>query len=199
MSDKNIPFVFINGYYPAFESSYVIEDDEFGGYIAAEHLFGHGHNRIGGIFKIDDIQGHNRYKGVVKAHRERGVSVAEESVIWYTTEDMENLFDMSNSKALVKRFANCSGIICYNDQIALKLLELFKKENLTIPEDVSIVSFDDSELATASEVKLTTVAHPVGKLGEKAAYGLLSILGHGTDKIREIMKPELIVRNSTKK
>lgn len=197
MDDNGMPYILINGYYPGCEFSYVIEDDENGGYIAAEHLFEQGHRKIGGIFKVDDIQGHNRYKGVVKSHRKRKLSVDEDSVIWYTTEDMDSLFDFNGRKALLKRFFGCTGIICYNDQIALKLMDILKMDGKRVPDDISIVGFDDSELATASEVKLTSVAHPGCRLGEKAAYGLLNLLSHKIERVREIIKPELIVRDST--
>ncbi len=194
---KDLPLILINGYYPSQDNSYVVEDDEAGGYLAANHLFSLGHEKIGGIFKVDDIQGHNRYKGVVKAHREHGLHIAEESVIWYTTEDLDNLFDEYHGNTVLKRLADCSGMVCYNDQIALMVLELLKKSGKKVPGDVSVVSFDDSELATASEIKLTTLAHPGGFLGEKAADGLLDLLRFKKHKIKECIKPELVVRSST--
>ena len=194
---RDIPLVLINGYYAGQDNSFVVEDDEAGGYAAARHLFGLGHSRLGGIFKVDDIQGHNRYKGVVKAHREHGFLIAEEAVIWYTTEDVDTLFDENGGNILLKRLDGCTGIICYNDQIALKLLEVLKRAGKKVPFDVSVVSFDDSELATVSEVKLTTVAHPGAQLGEKAACGLLDLLRFRNNKIKVSMAPELVVRKST--
>lgn len=194
---RGIPYIFINGFYPGHESSFVVEDDELGGYTAANHLFKLGHARLGGIFKIDDIQGHRRYGGVVKAHRERGLSVQEEAISWYTTEDMEALLSGDTLEAGLKRLTGCTGIICYNDQVALKLINALRSVGRKVPEDISVVSFDDSELASATDVKLTTLAHPKQALGEKAASCLLSILKYERSTVREVMRPELVVRGST--
>lgn len=196
MIKKDIPFVQINGYYPGQDYPFVIEDDEAGGNIAASYLFNLGHRKIGGIFKVDDIQGHNRYKGVAKAHRERNFTIMEESVVWYTTEDMDALFDENGAKLLLKRLDGCTAVVCYNDQVAIKLLDVFRRSGKRVPEDVSVISFDDSELATVSDVKLTTIAHPVGRLGEKAANGLLDLLKYKSRTIREVIVPELIIRDS---
>ena len=197
LARQGIPYILIDGFYPGHESSYVIEDDELGGYLAARHLIGLGHEKIGGIFKVDDIQGHGRYKGMIRAHRESGLNIPEDSVIWFTTEDSDTIFGDTGSRSLFKRLEECTGIVCYNDQVALRLIEVFKNESVLVPEDVSVVSFDDSELATVAEVKLTTVAHPKAGLGEKAALGLLDMLRYNQHKVREVMKPELVVRNST--
>ncbi len=198
MIKKGIPFVQINGYYPGQEYSFVVEDDEAGGHMAACHLFQLGHSKIGGIFKVDDIQGHNRYKGVVRAHRDRGFFVAESSVVWYTTEDMDTLFDEYGGNTLLKRLDGCTAVVCYNDQVAIKLLEVFKRAGKKVPEDISIISFDDSELAAVPDVKLTSVAHPGSRLGEKAANVLLDLLKYKAPVIRETIMPELVVRDSAR-
>ncbi len=196
MIKKGIPFVQINGYYPGQEYSYVVEDDEAGGNMAASHLFQLGHRKIGGIFKVDDIQGHNRYRGVVRAYRDRGLLIAEDAVVWYTTEDMENLFEENRGDILLKRLGDCTAVVCYNDQAAIRLLDLFRRAGKRVPEDISVVSFDDSELANVSDIKLTSVAHPGRKLGEKAANGLLDLLRYKAHRIRESIVPELVVRDS---
>lgn len=141
MVKKGIPFVQINGYYPGQEYSYVIEDDEAGGNMAACHLFQLGHRKIGGVFKVDDIQGHNRYKGVVKAYRNVGLYIDESAVVWYTTEDMDTLFGENKEDILLKRLEGCTAVVCYNDQVAIKLLDMFRHAGKKVPEEISLVSF----------------------------------------------------------
>lgn len=194
---RNIPLIFINGYYPGNQGSYVVEDDELGGYLAAMHLFDLGHEHLAGIFKVDDIQGHGRYSGFVKAHREKGRSIPEDVIIWYTTEDVQTLFSQENGRALLARIGKCTGLICYNDQVALKAINLLRQEGIKVPEALAVVSFDDSDLASSGEIKLTTLAHPKDKLGEKAAEALLDILNGKMASVRERIKPQLIVRNSS--
>ena len=197
LKKERIPFLFINGYYPALESSYVIEDDELSGYLAANHLFELGHEAVGGIFKIDDIQGHGRYGGMSRAHREHKKAIPEEAVVWYTTENREELFSGENGNALIEKFKKCTAVICYNDQIAQSLMELFLSRGIKVPEAISVVGFDDSELAVAGSFKLTTLAHPKEELGKQAAQGLLRIIGGRQKQVREKMLPRLIVRNTT--
>ena len=93
---------------------------------------------------------------------------------------------------------SCSAIVCYNDQIALKVVNTIRNKGLSIPDDISLVSFDDSQLAVVSDVKLTTVAHPQQKLGRIVAESLINKIngGRGKDKIR--MEAELIIRDSAK-
>ena len=198
MKRRNLPCIFINGYYPGHEGSYVIEDDETGGYLAAKHLFKLGHERLAGIFKVDDMQGHGRYSGFVRAHREEGRSIPEDAITWYTTEDAPLLFTREGAGAMLSRIRKCTGLICYNDQIAFKTIDILNNDGLNVPEDISIVSFDDSDLANAGEIKMTTLAHPKDKLGEKAARALLEILSGKHKTVREKIKPELVIRSSTR-
>lgn len=194
---RKIPYVFINGYYPSLEGSYIIEDDELGGYLAAKHLFSLGHERIAGVFKVDDIQGHGRYSGMVRAHREMGKNIPEDTITWYTTEDIALLFSQEGAGSLISRITRCTGAICYNDQIATKVMDILRDKKIKVPEELSLVSFDDSDLASAGEIKMTTLAHPKERLGERAAQGLLDIMAGRHKSVREKMKPELIIRNST--
>lgn len=198
LSEKGIPIIFIHGYYRDLRYSYVVEDDEQAGYLATKHLIELGHKRIIGIFKVDDIQGHGRYKGFVQAHKENGLNIQDQSVIWFTTEEKEMIFNGGEyARLLHKRLNDCTGLVCYNDQIAVKMLDLLREKGKKIPKDISIVSFDDSDIATATEVKLTTVAHPKEKLGEKAAQSLMKMIEGKEVHIEEVMKPELIVRESS--
>ncbi|SCY69946.1 GntR family transcriptional regulator [Alkaliphilus peptidifermentans] len=198
--NRGIPIMFINGHYNDFKSSYIIEDDIHAGYIATKHLVLEGHERIGGIFKSDDMQGHRRYQGFVKCLREYNIEIPEKGVIWYSTEDRDDFFnDKDYINILLRRLNNCSAVVCYNDQIAVRILDILKNNGLRVPDDYSIVSFDNSNIAQTAEVKLTTVAHPKAVMGERAANALLEIIDDKSLLIQEKMEPKLVIRESTKK
>ncbi len=197
-ANRNIPIIFIHGYYSDFQSSYVVEDDELAGYLAANHLLELGHENIFGIFKIDDVQGHGRYKGMLKAYKEKGMVHRENSVLWYNTDEIKTIFNNKNMEYFRKKLVGHTSIICYNDQIALKMMEIMRNLEVKIPDMISLVSFDDSEIATVTELKLTTVAHPKEELGSKAAEGMLDLISGKKLKIKESIQPILIVRDSTK-
>ena len=196
--EKDIPMFFIHGCYKELDCPYVVVDDIKAGYIAARHLIDLGHKRIGGIFKIDDIQGHYRFKGYQMALHEAKIDLKDLNVLWFDTDDKREEFIKFDKKMFRELTKRCSAIVCYNDQVALKVMNIIRKKGMKIPEDISLVSFDDSQLAVVSEVKLTTVAHPQKKLGRIVAESLINKIngGKGKDKIK--MEPELIIRGSTK-
>ena len=194
---KNIPVVFINGIYSDIDFSYVLMDDEKGGTMAASYLIDYGHTLIGGIFKSDDIQGHKRYKGFVSACHRRGLVIDEDSVLWYTTEDLENIFCKEYDKLFMKRFSACSAIICYNDQIAVKVIETLARNGQSVPQDRSIISFDNSNLAEVSSTKLTSITHAGKTMGLEAATALLDMIS--TSKpVKKVLDLKIIERNSVR-
>ncbi len=199
ISAKGIPVLFIHGFYNDLNYSYIVEDDVKAGYMAAMHLIDMGHKNIGGIFKVDDIQGHNRFKGYQNALKSRGLDFSDNNVVWFDTGDMEAGPDIDNHDGIKEMLDLCTGLLCYNDQLSIRIIDNLRSRNLKIPENKSLVSFDDSEIAVASYVKLTTVAHPKEKLGRKAANSMLDMI-NGEKKFYGVkMKPHLVIRSSTYK
>jgi GntR family transcriptional regulator of arabinose operon len=196
---SGIPVLFIHGCYKDVKSSYVVEDDEQAGYIATRHLVGLGHKKIGGIFKIDDIQGHSRFSGFSRALREDGLMSSDSQVIWFDTGGEDEKISGFTSKKLSAMLHESTAVVCYNEQIAIRLMDAIRCEGLSVPEDISLVSFDDSQLAVASEVKLTTVAHPKEKLGEEAGKTVIEMIAGHKGHFEIKMQPELVVRSSTRK
>ncbi|MFC4323902.1 GntR family transcriptional regulator [Litchfieldia salsa] len=200
LHNNNIPYLMINERYPELSCPCIKVDDELGGFMAAEHLINLGHKRIMGFFKTDDIQGVNRLKGFMRAHQNYQVNLIASDVVSYVTEEKNNKPTNKALEALKEKEDRPTAFVCYNDELAIKLLEVLRQEGLTIPSDLSIVSFDDSLLATATEVKFTTLSHPKAEIGKKAAEILLSMIENPSSKPSDIVfSPELIIRDSTKK
>jgi len=194
---RGIPIIFMHGTYKDLDYSYIVEDDFEAGYLATKHLLDLGHTKIGGIFKSDDIQGHYRYKGFREACSERGLKFQESRILWFDTERGDEKLGNKDNGQLDCLLRECSGLVCYNDQVAMKVLDRARYIGISIPRDVSLVSFDDSQLAVASEIKLTTVAHPQEKLGEEAAKAILQMIGREKNYHAIKMKPRLVIRGST--
>lgn len=194
--DRGIPVVFLNGYYYGLKESYVTMDDIEAGKIAAKALVSRGHKNIGGIFKSDDIQGIKRYEGVQAFMRDKQLALAENSVFWYTTEDIPYLFTGDFDTVLLSRFSGITGLVCYNDQIAASLVRLFTRHALSVPEDISVVSFDDSSLADTVSCGLTSVVYPSVGIGHNAAEIILKKLSDPACGDCIIMAPKLNERGS---
>jgi len=167
---RNIPIVFFNGFYADLPGSVSVYADNFGGgYELVQHLLRKGHESIAGIFKSDDIQGHERYSGYITALRDAGKMIADSSVFWYTTESRDEMF----TEEFAKKIAECSAVVCYNDEIAFRLIPLLLSHGIRSPQDVAIASFDNSALSELSPVKITSLSYGERNIGQVAAQTLL--------------------------
>lgn len=200
-----IPYVMINACYEELEPVHIIMDDALGGKLQTSHLIDQGHRHILGFFKNDDTQGIKRMKGFIKAHREAGLPIAPQNIVTYTTENRDSLpAEQLKEKLAVAKDQLPTAIVCYNDQLAILLLDVLRDLNLSVPEDISLVGFDDSFLSVATEVKLTTIRHPQDELGTQAGKTIHQLIREKEDpsvpkEVRTVIyQPELIIRKSTR-
>jgi GntR family transcriptional regulator of arabinose operon len=195
----NIPFIMINERYPELHCPCLKVDDEAGGFAAAEHLIQLGHSSIAGFFKTDDLQGANRLKGFLRAYREYDLPLQPDTVTHYTTEE-KSTKPFERALSMLRQEERPTAFVCYNDELAVRLLEAARQTGLSVPGDLSIVGFDDSSLATATEVKLTTLTHPKMDMGVQAAELLLDMIENKTSEAAKeiVYTPELITRDSTR-
>ncbi|MDR3596236.1 GntR family transcriptional regulator [Clostridium sp.] len=192
---NNIKYIAINANCDEENSAYIVVDDEQGGYKLTNYLLELGHRNIAAIFKADDLQGEKRRKGYIKALEEYGISFDKNIVGEYITDNQEMYIDQFTKKILSLE-NRPTAIFCYNDKVALRVIDNCRKENITVPKDLSIVSFDDSSLAVSSDVKLTTIKHPKEEMGIKAAKCIIDMIEGRIDKPQYTYSAELIVRDS---
>ena len=196
-----IPYVFIQGIYTEMKDKpHILMDDAKGGYLVTKYLLDLGHRRITGFFKADDIQGIQRHKGYVKALQEDGIPYDPDQVVWFHTEDRRSKPSMM-VKEMVKSGQLPDGIVCYNDQIAVQVIETLESCGLRVPEDISVTGYDNSLYAQRG-TGITTIAHPQEKLGEMAAELILEKINGVSEedsKVERLIQPELIIRGSCRK
>ncbi|OWA34545.1 GntR family transcriptional regulator [Saccharibacillus sp. O16] len=201
MQSRNLPFLMINERYRELEVPCLKVDDELGGLTAVRHLIERGHRRIAGFFKTDDLQGVNRLKGFMHAHREAGVPLPPEHVVTYTTAQKGEL-PIAQARKLLSSPNPPTAFVAYNDELAVPLIHAARELGLSVPGDVSVVGFDDSALALASGVPLTTLTHPKEEMGREAARRLIAMIegpapGAGPGEIGDrLYVPEWIERSS---
>lgn len=197
LQKRGIPVIFINSSYPLLPIPHVSLNDRMAGNILTEHMLEMGHRNIGGIFKLDDGQGHMRYAGYLEAMQKAGAAIDDAHILWIDTENIKNLSKIKD--LMLDRLKGCSAVICYNDQVAFALIEMAGKEGIRVPEDLSVAAIDDSELAVLGEVAFTSVPHPMDKLGEKAAKNLLKMIANPSFDATYEFDAEIIRRGSVKK
>lgn len=200
----SIPYIMIHSFYDELEPVSIIMDDELGGYLQTEHLINHGHKNIVGCFKTDDAQGTRRMKGFLKAHRKHNIPINPRNLITYNTEERFKKPLKKIEKLLNSKENQITGLVCYNDELAVKVLNILRKKSIKVPEDLSLVGYDNSFLTEVSEVKLTSIKHPQSKMGEAAAnkvIDLINVKNKGASSNLEksiIFTPELVTRKSTR-
>ncbi|MEG1946613.1 MAG: GntR family transcriptional regulator [Lachnospiraceae bacterium] len=195
--EKGIPVIFIHGYLSQQTDDYVVVDDEAAAYNATEYLIRHGHTQISGVFKSDDIQGVHRYSGMIKAMLENDISINENNILWLSTQDEKYIL---KNKVLVdqifSRLKNTTATICYNDDLAITVADKLFEQHVKIPEEHSIISFDNTPFGDAYRVAITSMDHPKGKLGKAAFESLVCLIEKKKEKIQVSLEVELIEKES---
>lgn len=172
--ERRIPILFLNSFYPALSIPHVSLNDHMVGYEMTKYLIRMGHTKIGGIFKLDDLQGQIRCSGFADAMYESGLEIADRNVLWLDTEDVRHMEKQAGR--ILERAAGCTALFCYNDEVAYAVLDIFKKTGIRVPDDISVVGVDDANLATLGDVGITTIPHPMEQLGHKASENLLRMI-----------------------
>ena len=194
--NKGIPVLFINSYYPGLDIPHVSLNDKLAGKMVTNHLLKCGHRNIGAIFKADDGQGHHRYAGYVEALMEADIKIKGMQVIWIDTEEVRHMKE--DAGWILRRLQGCTACVCYNDEVATKLVAVCLEQGIRVPEDLSIIGIDDSDLANYCEVPLTSAKNPVRDLGKIAALEMLEMMkGMPVPKVTEL-DPEIVNRNSVR-
>ncbi|MDD2971575.1 MAG: GntR family transcriptional regulator [Lachnospiraceae bacterium] len=194
--DRGIPVIFFNSYYPTLQAPHVALNDKLMGKKVTQYLIQKGHKKIAAIFKADDGQGHQRYAGYVEAMLEADIKLNDTNIIWLDTEYMRDLKD--EKKQILTRMKGCTAVFCYNDEIAFLLEEICQKEGIAIPEDLSIIGIDNSDLASLSDIPFTSISHPMEKLGIKVSENLIHLIENPSFDATYEFDSEIVVRGSVK-
>lgn len=201
LRESGVPVVFFFGSYAALPGAVCISDDDSqGGYLLTQLLLKKGHQNIAGIFKSDDIQGHDRYFGFLRAFRDAGLPLPDSNVLWYTTEEKNQLLkhhDTSVLEDFIKnRAKGATAVVCYNDEIAFSLIDFLSASGIRVPEDMAVVSFDNSSYSEFCRVKITSLAHGTKHIGRIAAERLVGML-QGQKMESEVVPWTLVEKESS--
>lgn len=193
----DFPVVFVDPVRRADDSRVSIGATNFaGGLAATEHLLSLGHRRIGhaaGPADVDCSQA--RLAGYSSALRRAGIALDESLV---TQSAFEYEAGRRSGSRLLDRDDPPTAIFAGSDEIALGLMEDARRRSIRIPQDLSVVGFDDTFLASRSAPQLTTVAQPLFEMGGIAVKTLTRLIGHEPVESNHIeLATRLIVRHST--
>lgn len=169
--DRGVPLVFMHGNYEQLPDTLsVLDDNAAGGRMLVDYLYGKGHRKIGGIFKYDDIQGRQRFMGYLDAMQELGLPVEDRNILWYSTDQKERFMRDGIPESWADGLlSSCSAVVCYNDEIAARVISYLGKKGFAVPGDVAVVSFDNSQYSEMSLPRITSLSHRQYNVGRLAA------------------------------
>ncbi len=195
LAARGVPFVLINGYNEHVSAPFVSPDDRAAAGMAVRHLAELGHERIGlAIGPTRYVPSRRKEEGFRAALAALGFADDCEQVIQRTLFTVEG--GHAAGGALLDR--GCTGIVCGSDPMALGVIRAARERGLRVPEDVSVVGFDDSPLIPFTDPPLTTVRQPVRAMATAAVGALLEAVGgNPVERTEFVFQPELVVRGST--
>lgn len=174
----------------------IVPDDPKGAFDAVNYLVSLGHRHIGFIGVQDSRSTSLRLQGYCNALQKAGIPIQDELIILGRTYEKADGYILA--KALLRRVPRPTALFCYNDVMALGALSALHEENISIPEEMSILGFDDTA-GSYCHPQLTSVALPKTEMGFLAASLLLDRIKGKRDTPPEMItvKPRLIIRDST--
>ncbi|MCR5527331.1 MAG: GntR family transcriptional regulator [Lachnospiraceae bacterium] len=173
---KNIPVIFIHNHYSNMKFDSVEMYDAKCSHALTQLLIDNGHRNIGAVLKYDDMQGMERYRGFIDCMAEHGILIDDDRIQWYSTKDIDTIFSRKGIANMMRKFNGCTAIITYNDEVAAQLTNAFESKGIHVPQDYSIVSFDNASLTENSSLQLCSADHPKFELGKRAARNLLRMM-----------------------
>ena len=195
LAKSGFPFVLVNfkKYSPYY--NFVDTENYKGAVLAMEHLIKSGHKKIvflsGNLFETNARDRFKAYKDTLKKH---GLKYNEEWVV-PTEFDEEDAY--LKTEQLLNGSNRPTAIFGASDYIAIGAMRRIQDMGLKIPEDIAVIGFDDIELASHIQPKLTTVHQPLHELGRNAGQILLDIItGKRKTPIHKLLKIELVERES---
>lgn len=194
--DSGFPCIFYNRKIDHENSHYIVLDNEAAGLEATKHLISLGHKRIAFVAGHPSTStARDRQLGYMQALQEHGLPV-DAAYIRYGG------YDQLRASVVVQELLSApnrpTGIVCANDVMALGALDGAMSVGLQVPEDVSVVGFDDIEVAGLRRVSLTTVAQNKVEMSRLAVEKLVEIIEGRIDyPLRITLRPNLLVRSTS--
>lgn len=179
-------------------TSTVTSDNEYGCKIAIEYLFSLGHKKIAhinGTDQIDNLPSMSRMEAYKKYIKEFKLYINKDYIVNGKNFDFDSGYEGMNK--LLKLKNPPTAVVCASDKIALGAIKAVQNNGLKVPEDISVIGFDDIELAEYVTPRLTTIRQNCDEIG-KAAIDILVEQINKKEKlaVNKVIPVELVIRES---
>ena len=197
----SLPTVAVAGHKKVKGVTNIVLDHVRAATLALNHLAGLGHERIAfmkGHPLSSDSQ--DRWEAICDVAQKIGLKIDPELTVQIDLDDPTPQLGYPFAKQLLARNKRFTALFAYNDISAIGAIRALQEQGLRVPQDVSVMGFDDIPSAAFNTPSLTTVRQPLARMGQVAAQILLERITGRHDYPSEIaIEPELVVRESTAK
>ena len=189
------PCIVINYDVKDLDVPFIAIDNHKGGEIAAEYFYGLGHRRVAVITgNLNSQPARHRYEGFVEYLNQKNVDLPSEYIC---KGDYSRRSAREAMESLLKLKCRPTAVFACSDEMALEAISVILEKGLRVPEDISIVGFDDNPIALYGSVSLTTIRQPLFEMASQAVKALsLQMKDDSVASIHKILSPELIIRES---
>lgn len=198
-NEPRVPMVLVDRYFPELRIPFVTSDSYRGALEAVAYLIENGHRRIACIQGLHNTSSNiDRVRGYVDAHKNRGLEVDETMIVGDNFGEENGYIE---AKILMKRAQRPTAVFCVGNLISLGVLRAMAEERLSIPRDLSLISFDDHPYFSFLSPPITTVAQQNKELGSIAAKLLLERIEvpHAHESGGIFVPTKLLVRDSVRR
>lgn len=193
-----LPTVVISGHRNHPGITNIVLNHDRAAHLALEHLVQLGHERIAFIKgQPYSSDAETRWKAIERAAESLGIAIQEELVVQLEIDTFSPYVGYPIVRRLLQRRRDFTALFAYNDLSAIGALRALRDCGLRVPEDVSVVGFDDINSAAFQIPSLTTVRQPLDKMGALAGEILVQRIQGAPDPVEVMVDPELVIREST--
>src|ERR1700730_2993549 len=195
----NVPTVAVANHEKVEGVTNIVLDHQLAAKLALSHLANLGHKEIaflkGSVLSADAA---DRWKAIREVAEEMGIEIHPELVVQIDSTDSTPRLGYPFAKQLLERRKPFTALLAYNDISAIGAIWAFQEAGLRVPEDVSVVGFEDIPSAAFNSPSLTTVRQPLQRMGQIAAQKVIDQIEGNEEYVSEIaIEPEFVVRAST--
>lgn len=197
LENSGIKYIFATAHYQNSNAPYVMMDLKKGAYLAVSYLLDMGHNKIFFLGTNPlQVPTKTRLDGYRTAYLERGMTVDDSLIIQCEDADFESSY--LKTIHLLQEHRQMDAIVTINDVMALGCLRALREYDIRIPEDLSLIGYDDIVYSGVATIPLTTVHQDIEGLARRSVNLLLNMIQTNQQSREKILlEPHLVVRQST--
>ncbi len=196
IESRKIPCISLGNVIPFVNIPSVITDDYIGGKLAAECLIKNGHSSVACLMNREEYSGCMRYAGFIEGLRTSNTIIKNDFIYWFGHSQKDSIFQAPKCNDLLKIAEKVTAFFCFNDSAAVNLYKLLKEHGYRIPDDISIIGYDDSFLCETNPLPLTSLHQDPEYAGFVAAQNLLRLINDPKFDCNKTFLPYLVERKS---